>query len=92
MLAAGTQHGAGGGADTGTPWGRLKEKSLEGSTWKIWWAPGEDWKGPNGPGFNQRFIGEISADGKMIEGRWERGMGAAGDEWGIDFPINYFRK
>ena len=66
--------------------------ALEGSTWKIWRAPGEDWKGPDGPGFNQRFIGEISADGKTIEGRWERGMGDAGDEWGIDFPINYFRK
>jgi len=41
---------------------------------------------------NQRFIGEISADGKTIEGRWERGIGDAGGEWEIDFPINYFRK
>jgi hypothetical protein len=69
-----------------------KIERLEGSTWKIWRAPGEDWNGPKGPGFNQRFIGEISADGKTIEGRWERGTGDAGDEWGIDFPINYFRK
>jgi len=46
----------------------------------IWQAPGEDWKGPDGSGFYQRFIGEISADGKTIEGRWERGMGDAGDE------------
>ncbi|TMD45834.1 MAG: hypothetical protein E6I86_13940 [Chloroflexi bacterium] len=61
------------------------------STWKIWRAPGENWKGPDGPGFNQRFIGEISADGKTIGGRWERGMGDAGDQWEIDFPINYFR-
>jgi hypothetical protein len=29
---------------------------------------------------------------KKIEGRWERGIGGAGDEWEIDFPINYFRK
>src|SRR6202043_3858284 len=71
---------------------RLFMMALEGSTWKIWRAPGEDWNGPDGPGFNQRFIGEISADGKTIEGRWERGMGDAGDEWEIDFPINYFRK
>ena len=71
---------------------RLFMMALEGSTWKIWRAPGEDWNGPHGPGFNQRFIGEISADGKTIEGRWERGMGYAGDEWEIDFPINYFRK
>jgi hypothetical protein len=48
--------------------------ALEGSTWKIWRASGEDWHG------------------QTIEGRWERGTGDAGDEWGIDFPINYFRK
>jgi hypothetical protein len=71
---------------------RLYMTVLEGTTWKIWWAPGEDWSGPNGPGFNQRFIGEISADGKTIEGRWERGMGDAGNEWETDFPINSFRK
>jgi len=71
---------------------RLFMMSLEGSTWKIWRAPGEDWNGPHGPGFNQRFIGEISAHGKTIEGRWERGTGAAGDEWEIDFPMTYVRK
>jgi hypothetical protein len=66
--------------------------TIQGSTWRIWWAPGEDWNGPHGPGFNQRFIGEISPDRKTIEGRWERGMGDAGDEWEIDFPITYVRK
>jgi hypothetical protein len=71
---------------------RLFMTTVEGSTWKMWRAFGEDWNGPNGPGFNQRFIGEISADGKRIEARWERGMGDAGDEWEIDFPISYFRK
>jgi hypothetical protein len=71
---------------------RLYLTAVEGSTWKIWWAPGEDWNGPHGPGFNQRFIGAISADGKTIDGRWERGMGAAGDQWEIDFPIRYVRK
>jgi hypothetical protein len=65
---------------------------LEGSTWKIWLAPGEDWNGPDGPGFNQRFIGEISADGKTIDGRWERGTGEAGDRWEIDFPFTYVRR
>jgi hypothetical protein len=70
---------------------RLFMTTVEGSTWKMWRAPGEDWNGPNGPGFNQRFIGEISADGKTIEARWERGLGDAGDDWEIDFPINYFR-
>jgi hypothetical protein len=71
---------------------RLFMMAVEGSTWKMWRAPGEDWKGPHGPGFNQRFIGEISPDGKSIEARWERGMGSAGDEWEIDFPLNYYRK
>ena len=71
---------------------RLFMMALEGSTWTIWRAPGEDWNGPHGPGFNQRFIGVISADGRTIEGRWERGMGDDGDEWEIDFPINYVRK
>ena len=70
---------------------RLFMTALDGSTWKIWRAPGEDWNGPDGPGFNQRFIGEISADGTTIDGRWERGLGEAGDEWSVDFPITYVR-
>jgi hypothetical protein len=70
---------------------RLFLTALEGSTWKIWLAPGEDWNGPDGPGFNQRFIGEISADGRSIKGRWERGLGDAGDQWETDFPLTYVR-
>ncbi len=71
---------------------RLYVMTLAGATWTIALAPGEDWNGPNGPGFNQRFIGEISADGTTIEGRWERGMGVAGDRWELDFPLTYVRK
>ncbi len=71
---------------------RLYLTTLEGSTWTIWLAPGGDWNGPDGPGFNQRFIGELSADGDAIEGRWERGMGDAGDRWELDFPLTYVRK
>jgi hypothetical protein len=70
---------------------RLFMTTLEGSTWTIWRAPGEDWNGPDGPGFNQRFVGVISRDGNTIDGRWERGMGDAGDEWTIDFPMTYVR-
>jgi hypothetical protein len=70
---------------------RLFMTTLDGSTWTISRAPGEDWNGPDGPGFNQRFIGEISADGKTITGRWERGLGDAGDRWEIDFPMTYAR-
>ncbi len=58
----------------------------------IWRAAGKDCTGPHGPGFNQRFIGEISGDGRTSTGRWECGMGDAGDEWEIEFPIRYFRK
>jgi hypothetical protein len=71
---------------------RLYLTVLEGSTWRIWRAPGEDWNGPQGPGFDQRFIGEISADGRTIEGRWERGTGNAADPWEIDFPITFTRR
>ena len=71
---------------------RLFLTTVEGSTWRIWRAPGEDWKSPDGPGFNQRFIGEISADGRTIEARWERGTGDAGDRWELDFPMTYVRK
>ncbi len=28
---------------------------------------------------------------QRIEGRWERGMGEAGDEWEVDFPFSYVR-
>ena len=66
--------------------------TFDGSTWTIWRAPGEDWNGPDGPGFNQRFIGEMSADGTTIDGRWERGMGDAGDQWELDFPLRYTRR
>lgn len=70
---------------------RLFLMTLVGTTWNIWRAPGEDWNGPDGPGFNQRFMGELSADGQTIEGRWERGLGDAGDEWELDFPLTYVR-
>ena len=71
---------------------RLYLTTLEGSTWTIWRAPGEDWNGPQGPGFNQRFIGDISADGMTIDARWERGTGDAGDQWEVDFPLRYERR
>jgi hypothetical protein len=70
---------------------RLFLTVVDGSMWTIWRAPSEDWHGPDGPGFNQRFIGEISPDGRTIEGRWERGLGEAGDVWELDFPITYVR-
>ena len=70
---------------------RMFVTAVEGSSWRIWRAPGEDWNGPDGPGFNQRFIGEMSADGRTIDGRWGRGLGDAGDDWELDFPMTYVR-
>jgi hypothetical protein len=70
---------------------RLFMTTLEGSTWTIWRAQGEAWNGSDGPGFNQRFIGEMAPDRNAISGRWERGLGEAGDEWEVDFPIDYVR-
>lgn len=70
---------------------RLFLTTVASSTWRIWRAPGEDWNGPDGPGFNQRWIGEISPDGRTIDGRWERGLGPNGDEWELDFPLTYVR-
>jgi len=71
---------------------RMYLTTVDGSTWRTWRDPAEDWNGPDGPGFNQRFIGKISVNGRTIEGRWERGLGDAGDEWEIDFPLTYERK
>ncbi len=71
---------------------RLFLTTLEGSTWAIWRAPGEDPNGPDGPGFDQRFIGELWADGSRIDGRWERGTSDDGDEWELDFPMVYVRR
>ena len=71
---------------------RLYLTTVAGSDWTIWRAPGEDPNGPNWPGFDQRFIGQISADGGVITGRWERGSGNADTEWRLDCPIEYVRR
>ena len=70
---------------------RLYLTTVEESTWKIWRAPRENLDGPDGPGFDQRFIGTISADGNTIDARWERGVGDTGITWQLDFPLTYVR-
>ena len=64
--------------------------TVEGWTWRIWFAPDYDWRGTDGPGFDQRFIGELAADGTTIEARWERKPPGAVD-WELDFPMHYVR-
>lgn len=70
---------------------RRYRTTVEGSTWRIWRDPDDDWNGPDGPGFNQRFFGELAADGRTLETRWERGLGEAGDEWELDFAMTFVR-
>ena len=70
---------------------RMYLTAVEDATWRIWRHPDEDPNGPAGPGFDQRFIGRIAADGNRIEGRWERRTGDTGDGWEVDFPIDYTR-
>jgi hypothetical protein len=56
--------------------------------WTIW--RGDDsWR--ESPGHNQRYVGEISPDGSRITGAWWRGLGDAGDQWEVDFTLNYER-
>jgi len=43
------------------------------------------------PGFDQRYVGEISPDGSRITGAWKRGVGAAGDRWEVDFTFDFER-
>ena len=62
--------------------------TLADGKWTMWRAD-ETWR--ESPGFNQRYIGEISPDGNAIDSAWERGLGDAGDEWTIDFSLDYTR-
>lgn len=57
---------------------RLYRMSLTQREWKSW---------RNAPGFNQRYIGKISDDGRTITGRWE--MSEDGTSWKVDFDLNY---
>jgi hypothetical protein len=41
------------------------------------------------PGFHQRFVGELSADGSRIDASWE--MSEDGEDWRLDFELTYTR-
>jgi hypothetical protein len=56
--------------------------------WTVWRAD-ESWR--ESPGFNQRYVGEMSPAGDRIAGAWERGLGEAGDQWELDFTLDYQR-
>ncbi len=59
---------------------RVYEMSLRDRVWRIW---------RNAAGFNQRFEGLISANGRSIEGHWEQS--SDGETWARDFDIDYLR-
>ena len=52
--------------------------SVTDGVWKVW---------RDAPGFNQRYIGKISEDGRSITGRWE--FSEDGKSWKVDFDLNY---
>ncbi len=57
---------------------RVYRMSVANGVWKMW---------RDAPGFNQRFIGKISGDGKAIAGQWE--MSPDGTNWEVDFDLTY---
>ena len=57
---------------------RVYRMSVAAGVWKMW---------RDAPGFNQRFIGRISDDGKSIAGQWE--MSPDGINWEVDFDLSY---
>jgi hypothetical protein len=59
---------------------RVYQMSLDERVWRIW---------RSAPGFNQRFEGRLSADGRVIEARWERS--ADGESWEHDFDMKYVK-
>ena len=41
--------------------------------------------------FAQRFVGEISDDGRAVDGRWEKSHDG-GDTWELDFRVHLERR
>ena len=59
---------------------RRYEVSIKGNVWR-WWR--------NAPGFSQRFVGTIAADGRTIDGRGE--LSRDGTKWEGDLQLIYTR-
>ena len=57
---------------------RVYRMTLIDGVWKMW---------RDAPGFNQRYIGKISADGRTISGSWE--FSEDGKSWSVDFDLTY---
>ncbi|WP_371781567.1 hypothetical protein [Streptosporangium subroseum] len=59
---------------------RVYRMTLADGVWTMW---------REAPGFNQRFTGTLSADGRIVDARWE--MSADGVTWNLDFELTYTR-
>jgi len=59
---------------------RVYRMSFESRLWRIW---------RDAPGFCQRFEGRLSADGSIIEARWEKSVD--GKTWEHDFDLKYVK-
>jgi hypothetical protein len=59
---------------------RIYEMTLNDCVWRVW---------RNAPGFNQRFEGRLSVDGRTIEAHWERS--SDGKTWLRDFDLTYVK-
>jgi len=59
---------------------RLYQMTIADGQWRSWRFA---------PGFSQRYIGHISADGKTISGNWE--FSEDGKSWRVDFDLTYTR-
>ena len=57
---------------------RVYQMSFGDRVWRMW---------RNAPGFNQRFEGRLSTDGRTIEAHWEKST--TGDTWEHDFDLTY---
>ncbi len=57
---------------------RVYHMRLADGEWSAW---------RDAPGFNQRYIGKISADGRTIAGQWEKSED--GSNWEVDFDLTY---
>jgi hypothetical protein len=60
---------------------RVYQMTFGDGEWRIW---------RYAPGFNQRFTGTLSADGDMVDARWE--MSKDGETWQLDFGLTYTRE
>jgi hypothetical protein len=59
---------------------RVYRMTIDERIWRIW---------RSAPGFNQRFEGRLSTDGRTIEAYWDKF--ADGDTWERDFDLSYVK-